>query len=104
ALLLAGQVAIGTGFGVAWASVNQAAMEAAARQERDLASALLPTISTAGYAIGAGIAGMIASATGLVPALENGNAGGPALWLYGTAAAGALLTFLLGFGVRFAKA
>ncbi len=102
-LLLAGQVAIGTGFGVAWASVNQAAMEAAARQERDLASALLPTISTAGYAIGAGIAGMIASATGLVSALENGGAGGPACWLYGTAAAGALLTFLLGFGVRLGK-
>lgn len=99
-LLLAGQVAIGTGFGVAWASVNEAAMEAAARSERDLASALLPVISTAGYAIGAGLAGTIATATDLVGALDSGNPAGPALWLYGTAAAGAVLTLLFGFGVR----
>ncbi|WP_162895068.1 MFS transporter [Rhizobium terrae] len=99
-LLLAGQVAIGTGFGLAWANVNQAAMEAADRAERDLTSALLPTVSTAGYAIGAGISGMIATATGLVEALGRDAGGGPALWLYGTAAAGALATFLLGLGVR----
>jgi hypothetical protein len=75
-------------------------MEAAETAERDLASALLPTISTAGYAIGAGLAGMIATATGLVSRFDGGEAGGPAIWLYGTAAAGALLTFLFGFGVR----
>ncbi|MGK9050203.1 MFS transporter [Neorhizobium petrolearium] len=103
-LLVLGQVAVGTGFGTAWASVNQAAMEAAGRAERDLTSALLPTISTAGYAIGAGISGMIATATGQVAALENGGAGGPAFWLYGTAAAGAAVTFLLGFGVRLKEA
>jgi len=99
-LLVLGQMAIGTGFGTAWANFNQAAMEAAGKAERDLTSALLPTISTAGYAIGAGIAGTIATATGLVPALESGDAGGPVFWLYGTAAAGAALTFLFGFGVR----
>lgn len=75
-------------------------MEAAARSERDLASALLPVISTAGYAIGAGLAGTIATATDLVGALDSGNPAGPALWLYGTAAAGAVLTLLFGFGVR----
>ncbi|MBW6421246.1 MFS transporter [Rhizobium sp. XQZ8] len=99
ALLVAGQMAVGAGFGIAWAAINQASMEAAETSERDLASALLPTISTAGYAIGAGLAGMIATATGLVPALESGDAS-PALWLYGVAAAGALITFLFGFGVR----
>jgi hypothetical protein len=98
-LLVAGQMAVGTGFGLSWAAINQAAMEAADTAERDLASALLPTISTAGYAIGAGIAGMIAASTTLVPALERGDAS-PALWLYGTAAGGALITFLFGFGVR----
>ncbi|MFB9951363.1 MFS transporter [Rhizobium puerariae] len=103
-LLVLGQVAIGVGFGTAWANVNQAAMEAADRVERDLASALLPTISTAGYAIGAGVAGMIATATGLVSALATGDAAGPAFWLYGTAAAGAALTFLFGFGVRLKEA
>ena len=99
-LLIFGQMAIGTGFGTAWANVNQAAMEAATLAERDLTSALLPTISTAGYAVGAGLAGMIASATGLVEKLAVGEASGPAAWLYGVAAAGALVTFLLGFGVR----
>ena len=98
-LLILGQMAVGAGFGNAWAAINQASMEAAEKSERDLASALLPTISTAGYAIGAGITGMIATATSLVPALERGDAS-PALWLYGTAAAGALITFLFGFGVK----
>lgn len=102
-LLLVGQMAIGTGFGVAWANINQAAMEAAESTERDLASALLPTISTTGYAIGAGIAGMIATATGLVAGLESGDASA-SLWLYGTAAAGAALTFLFGFGIRLKRA
>lgn len=99
AVLVLGQLAVGTGFGVSWASINQATMEAAGTAQRDLASALLPTLSTAGYTVGAGFAGMIASATGLVPALERGDAG-PALWLYGTAAIGGLATFLLCFGVR----
>ncbi len=99
-LVVLGQMAIGAGFGLAWANVNQAAMEAAGEGERDRASALLPTMSTAGYAVGAAVSGTIAAATGLAAQLADGTAGVTAAWLYGTAAAGALVSFALGFGVR----
>lgn len=99
-LVIAGQMLIGTGFGLAWANVNQAAMEAADAGERDRASALLPTMSTAGYAVGAALSGTIATATGLSASLGAGTAGDTATWLYGTAAVGALVSFILGFGVR----
>ncbi|WJH39375.1 hypothetical protein N7E02_21400 [Aliirhizobium terrae] len=99
-LVIAGQMLIGTGFGLAWANVNKAAMEAADAGERDRASALLPTMSTAGYAVGAALSGTIATATGLSASLGAGTAGDTATWLYGTAAVGALVSFILGFGVR----
>ncbi|WP_177230726.1 MFS transporter [Rhizobium sp. NFR07] len=99
-LVIAGQMLIGTGFGLAWANVNQAAMEAARKTERDRASALLPTMSTAGYAVGAALSGTIATASGLAASLGEGSAGDTATWLYGTAAIGALASFFLGFGVR----
>ncbi|WP_312402516.1 MFS transporter [Rhizobium sp.] len=99
-LVIFGQVLIGIGFGLAWANVNEAAMTAAEGQERDRASALLPTMSTAGYAVGAALSGTIATATGLTASLATGTAGDTAAWLYGTAALGALVSFLLGFGVK----
>jgi MFS family permease len=99
-LVIVGQMAIGAGFGLAWANVNQAAMEAAEGGERDRASALLPTMSTGGYAVGAALSGTIAAATGLTASLGAGSAGDTAAWLYGTAAAGALVSFVLGLGLR----
>ncbi len=99
-LVVLSQMAIGTGFGLSWAAINQASMEAAGDEERDRASALLPTMSTAGYAVGSALAGMIAAATGLTRQLSQGDPGQVAYWLYGTSAAAALVTFLLGFGVR----
>ena len=99
-LVVLSQMAIGTGFGLSWATINQASMEAAGDEERDRASALLPTMSTAGYAVGSALAGMIAAATGLTRQLSQGDPGQVAYWLYGTSAAAALVTFVLGFGVR----
>lgn len=99
-LVIFGQILIGIGFGLAWANVNEAAMEAADATERDRASALLPTMSTAGYAVGAALSGTIATATGLTASLATGSAGDTASWLYGTAAFGALVSFVLGFGVK----
>ncbi|MFN7104190.1 MAG: MFS transporter [Pseudorhizobium sp.] len=103
-LLVAGQLAIGTGFGFAWASVNEATMAAAPRADRDRTGSLLPTVSTAGYAIGASLAGLITTASGLVPRLASGQVGEVAVWLYGTAGALAVLAFLLSLGVRLEKA
>lgn len=110
AAIIVGQVLIGSGFGLAWANVNRAALAAAPDHERDRAGALLPTVSTAGYAVGAGLAGLVATATGLVARLQGaasdisvgalGPAGLPSLWLYGLAALGGTAAFVFARGVR----
>jgi MFS family permease len=61
---LAGQIAIGAGYGVAWAFLSQAVMENARDGERDRASSALPTLQSAGYAVGAATAGLVANAAG----------------------------------------
>ncbi|KXF76513.1 MFS transporter [Paramesorhizobium deserti] len=63
-VVMAGQISIGTGFGVSWGFLSQTVMESARSGERDRASALLPTLQSAGYAIGAAIAGLTANAAG----------------------------------------
>jgi MFS family permease len=61
---LAGQITIGAGYGIAWAFLSQAVMEDARTGERDRASSALPTLQSAGYAIGAALAGLVANAAG----------------------------------------
>jgi MFS family permease len=61
---LIGQIAIGAGFGVSWAFVSQSVMENARPGERDRASGALPTLQSAGYAVGAALAGLVANAAG----------------------------------------
>jgi MFS family permease len=63
-VVMSGQMCIGTGFGVSWGFLSQTIMESARSGERDRASALLPTLQSAGYAIGAAIAGLVANAAG----------------------------------------
>ncbi|MBZ9655149.1 MFS transporter [Phyllobacterium lublinensis] len=63
-VVMLGQIAIGTGFGVSWGFLSQSVMESARSGERDRASALLPTLQSAGYAIGAAVAGLVANAVG----------------------------------------
>jgi len=58
------QMCIGTGFGISWGFLSQTVMESARSGERDRASALLPTLQSAGYAIGAAVAGLVANAAG----------------------------------------
>ncbi len=58
------QIAVGTGFGASWSFLSQAIMEAAREGERDRASAMLPTVLSAGYALGAAIAGLVANTAG----------------------------------------
>ncbi|MGI2031477.1 MFS transporter [Rhizobium panacihumi] len=108
AMVVISQILIGTGFGLAWANVNRAALADTPVDERDRAGALLPTVSTAGYAIGAGLAGLVAMATGLVAKLESiapdaalvPSIALPSLWLYGLAAGGAGIAFLFSLGVK----
>jgi MFS family permease len=63
-VVMLGQICIGTGFGVSWGFLSQTVMESARSGERDRASALLPTLQSAGYAIGAAVAGLVANAAG----------------------------------------
>ena len=63
-VVMLGQILIGTGFGVSWGFLSQTVMESARSGERDRASALLPTLQSAGYAIGAAVAGLAANAAG----------------------------------------
>lgn len=100
ALLLAGQAAIGGGFGLSWAFLSHAVMRAAPAGERDRASALLPTVQSAGYALGSGLAGLLANASGLTAALLRPGAGLPLAWLLGGACVIALLAARVGWGVR----
>lgn len=65
ALVLVSQVLIGAAYGTSWAYTSQTIMEAARPGERDRASALLPTIQSAGYGIGAALAGLIANGVGI---------------------------------------
>ncbi|MCD7058476.1 MFS transporter [Pelagibacterium xiamenense] len=72
-LVITGQVLLGFGFGASWAYLSQTIMESARPGERDRASGLLPTIQSAGYGIGAAIAGLIANMAGLAAAQTAGD-------------------------------
>lgn len=85
-LVVAAQIAIGTGFGLSWAYISQAVMEAASAEERDRASGLLPTVLTGGYAMGAALAGLVAAIVGLGQDLEPAAVAGAVVVVFGVAA------------------
>lgn len=64
-LIILAQTLIGAAYGTSWAYTSQTIMEAARPGERDRASALLPTIQSAGFGIGAAVAGLIANSAGI---------------------------------------
>ncbi len=102
AFVLLGQVIIGTGFGLCWATLSQVVMETAEPDDRDRATALVPTVQSAGYAIGAAVAGLVANSAGLPGALQAGAAVmGPIARAYGVAtviaATAALIPLLAGW-------
>jgi predicted MFS family arabinose efflux permease len=68
AVVIAGQMTIGSGFGMSNGYLNLTMMEAASDAERDRTSALMPTTQSAGNAIGAALAGVAANAAGLAGA------------------------------------
>lgn len=84
-LVMASQIGIGTGFGISWAYISQAVMEAAPADERDRASGLLPTVLTGGYALGAALAGLVASIVGLGGSVEPGVLAGAVVVVFGVA-------------------
>lgn len=63
ALILA-QVAIGAAFGLSWGHLSQTMMSAAPAEEIEKTASLLPTVLSAGYAIGAALMGLIGNLAG----------------------------------------
>ncbi len=58
----------GASFGIGWAFLSLSVMRAAPEGERDRAAGLVPTVQSAGYAIGAALTGLAASGAGLAVA------------------------------------
>ncbi|MDW9568761.1 MFS transporter [Sinorhizobium meliloti] len=63
-LVFVSQSAVGAGFGLCWGTLSQLLMNVSSIEERDKTSALLPTLQSAGYAIGAAVFGAVANAGG----------------------------------------
>ena len=87
AILVAAQFAVGSGFGVTWGFLNQTVMEAAGDGERDRASGLLPTVQSAGYAVGGALTGLVANLAGLARAATPDDAILAVMVVFGVAAA-----------------
>lgn len=64
---VAGQILIGASFGLSWARLCEHVMETAPADERDFAAAALPTIQSAGLAVGAAVFGAFAGWSNLQP-------------------------------------
>lgn len=72
AIVVIGQLVIGSGFGLHNGYLNLTVMEAASDAERDRASGLIPTTQSAGNAIGAALAGVAANSGGMAVAASTG--------------------------------
>ena len=62
------QALIGSAFGICWGTLSQLMMDVSSDAERDRTSAMLPTLQSAGYAIGAAVWGFVANASGFAEA------------------------------------
>ena len=98
--MLVGQILIGSAFGMSWAGISQAAMEAAPEEERKMTGALLPTVATLGAAAGAGASGTVAAATDLVVQIERADVTMPMVYLYGLGVIVSVLAIMTASGLR----
>ncbi len=94
------QVAIGTGFGIGWAFLSQAIMEAARPGERDAATTMLQTVLSSGFALGAAIAGLGVNSAGFAPTLGAEGIVHPMTRAIVVGVGIGALAILAGFGVR----
>lgn len=94
------QVAIGTGFGIGWAFLSQAIMEAARPGERDAATTMLQTVLSSGFALGAAIAGLGVNSAGFEPTLGAEGIVHPVTRAIAVGVGIGALAIVAGFGVR----
>ena len=95
------QVLIGAGFGGCWSFLSQAIMEAARPGERDLASTMLQTVLSSGFALGAAIAGLAVNSAGFAPLLGAEGIVQPMTRALLIGVSIGAFAILAGFGVRF---
>jgi predicted MFS family arabinose efflux permease len=94
AVVVAGQLVIGGGFGTCNGYLNLTMMEAASDAERDRTSALMPTTQSAGNAIGAALAGVAANAAGMAVASSGAAIKVAVIPVYGLGVVVAVLAFV----------
>ncbi len=81
-LIILSVVLSGVGIGGCWAFVSDAILRGASDGEGDLAGSSIPTVQTAGYALGSAFAGMIANALGIAEAMAVETTKDIALWVH----------------------
>jgi MFS family permease len=97
ALVILGQITVGSGFGVSWGFLSQSIMERARPGERDRAAGFLPTVQSGGYAIGAAVSGLIANSAGLAAAQDSTALITAVTWVFGIATLFGGVAFLISF-------
>lgn len=90
-LVMLGHALSGCAFGFSWGPANERVMEATAEGEKSRTASFMPTVQTTGFAVGAGLFGWLATATGLVAALESGGSPAAVWAIWGGAALVALM-------------
>lgn len=100
-LVLPAQIAAGAGFGFSWGSLSQLMMEVSDDAERDRTSAMLPTLQSAGYAIGAAFFGLVANSMGFAEDLPDAVLRTAMLTVFGGASLIAAASIF--FGLRMAS-
>ncbi len=85
---------VGMGFGTCWAFLAQRTQAAAPEAERDLAAGATPTLQSAGGALGAAFAGLLANLGGLRDQLDAAAAANAAWWVFSGGAAIAAVAVL----------
>jgi len=81
-LLIPWQVMAGAGFGMAWAFINRRVVASVPAGQREVASSALPTTQLTGYAVGAGVSGLVANALGFAGGITPAAAESVAFWVF----------------------
>lgn len=97
-LVIVGQVTMGVGMGLNWGPLCQLLMDrVGGGVERDRTSAMLPTLQTAGYALGAAIFGLVANLAGFGDTADMDGARTGMVVAYVAAAMVAAIAAVFGF-------
>ena len=99
--VIAGQVAMGVAFGLNWGPLCELLMERAPAADRDRTSALLPTLQTVGYGLGAAAFGLVANLAGFGDTADLAGARSGIVTAYAGAALVAAAAAV--FGLRTAR-